>query len=79
MSSATAALAERPAFANALRILAASAACAGRNVDAAAATELLRKILPDLRVSNLKKLLGPYSPDDIARYEYALRIAGLPD
>ena len=79
MSSASAALAERPAFANALRILAASAACAGRSVEAATATELLRKVLPDLRVSNLRKLLGPYSVDAIARYEDALRVAGLPD
>jgi TolB-like protein/tetratricopeptide (TPR) repeat protein len=79
MSSASAALAERPSFANALRILAASAACAGRQHEAAAAMKLLRETLPDLRISNLKNLLGPYSLDDIARYEDALRIAGPTD
>jgi adenylate cyclase len=76
---ANAALAERPNFANALRILAATAASAGRTQDAAAAVSQLKHALPHLRVSGLRDLLGPYDPADVARYEDALRRAGVPD
>jgi adenylate cyclase len=79
MSWANAALAERPDFANALRILAANAASAGRTEDAAAAVSRLKHALPDLRVSGLRLLLGPYDGADVARYEDALRRAGVPE
>ena len=78
-ASANAALAERPGFGNALRMLAASAACDGRAKDAAAAMIRLRQALPDLRVSNLRHMLGPYDAANLARYEDALRRAGLPE
>ena len=78
ISWANASLAERPEFANALRILAANAACDGRAKEAAAAMNRLRQALPDLNVSNLRHILGPYSDADLARYEDAMRRAGLP-
>ena len=76
---ANASLAERPEFANALRMLAASAACDGRAKSAAAAMNRLRQALPDLKVSNLRHILGPYGTADLARYEDAMRRAGLPE
>ena len=39
----------------------------------------LRQALPDLKVSNLSHILGPYGTADLARYEDALRRAGLPE
>ena len=40
----------------------------------------LRELDPELRVSNLGNVQGPYRrPEDIARYEQGLRKAGLPD
>lgn len=77
-SWADAALAERPEFANALRMVAASAACEGRVEDASIAVGRLRRVLPDLRISNLRQVLGPYDAANLARYEDALRLAGLP-
>jgi adenylate cyclase len=76
---AKAALVERPVFGNALRMLAAGAIHCGHAEDAAEAIRLLRIVLPELRVSNVKNLLGPYSPPDVSRYEDALRLAGLPE
>ena len=59
-SWANAALAERSEFPNALRMVAASAACQGRMEDAAAAVGRLLHALPDLRIANLRQVLGPY-------------------
>jgi tetratricopeptide (TPR) repeat protein len=65
---------------NGLRIVAASSALAGRLKQAQMAMARLRQLDPELRISNLKSVQGPYRrPEDIARYEDALRKAGLPD
>jgi hypothetical protein len=32
-----------------------------------------------LRISNLRDRVGPYRPEDFARYAQALRLAGLPE
>jgi TolB-like protein/Tfp pilus assembly protein PilF len=62
-----------------LRIAAASHALAGRMEEAKKASTRLRQLDPTLRVSNLKDVLGPYRPEDLARYEEGLRKAGLPE
>ena len=67
-------------FHNGLRIVAASNALAGRLDQARVAMERLRQLDPDLRVSTLRDIQGPYRrTDDIARYEDAMHKAGLPD
>jgi TolB-like protein/tetratricopeptide (TPR) repeat protein len=73
-------LRERPDFHDGLRIAAASHALAGRAEAARKAVTRLRQLDPELRVSNLKDIQGPYRrPEDTARYEDAMRRAGLPD
>jgi TolB-like protein/class 3 adenylate cyclase len=63
-----------------LRIIAASNALAGRTEEAHEAVARLRQLNPTLRVSNLKEVLGPYRrTEDLARYEEAMRRAGLPE
>jgi hypothetical protein len=39
----------------------------------------MRRLDPPRRVSNLRHVLGPYRPEDLARYEEGLRKAGLPE
>jgi TolB-like protein/tetratricopeptide (TPR) repeat protein len=73
------ALRERPGSAAAARITAAANALAGRMAHAQFAIKRVRKLAPALRVSNLRATLGPYTPDRYARYEKALRLAGLPE
>jgi TolB-like protein/Tfp pilus assembly protein PilF len=73
------ALRERPGNAAAARITAAANALAGRMGQAQIAMERVRALAPALRVSNLRATLGPYTPDRYARYEKALRLAGLPE
>jgi hypothetical protein len=34
---------------------------------------------PDLRISNLKDRIGPFRPEDLAKYVEGLRKAGLPE
>jgi TolB-like protein/class 3 adenylate cyclase/tetratricopeptide (TPR) repeat protein len=62
-----------------LRIKAASSAMAGRTEEAREAVNRLLQLYPSLRVSNLKDVLGPYRAEDVARYEEAMRRAGLPE
>jgi tetratricopeptide (TPR) repeat protein len=62
-----------------LRIKAASSAMAGRTEEAHEAVNRLLQLYPSLRVSNLKDVLGPYRAEDVARYEEAMRRAGLPE
>jgi tetratricopeptide (TPR) repeat protein len=79
-SWATKALRELPDLHVALRISAASDALAGRVEEAQKAVERLRQLDPILRVSSLRDILGPCRrPEDLARYEEALRKAGLPE
>ena len=72
-------LRERPDFHDGLRIAAASNALVGRLEAAQIAMARLRELDPALRVSNLRNVQGPYRRlEDIARYEEAMRTAGLP-
>jgi TolB-like protein/predicted Zn-dependent protease len=67
-------------FHNGLRISAASNALAGRLEQAQTAVARLRHLDPELRVSTLRNVQGPYRrPEELARYEKAMRIAGLPE
>ena len=72
-------LAERPNAPVLVRIAAAIYGMAGNQGEAKSALARLRTIYPDLRVSNLHELLGPYRAEYRARYEEGLRKAGLPD
>ena len=74
------ALREAPDFLTGLRISAASNALAGRLESARKAVTRLQELHPALRVSNFKDTAGPYRrPEDLAKYEDALRKAGLPE
>jgi TolB-like protein len=72
-------LAERPNAPVLVRIAAAIYGMAGNQEEAKSALARLRTIYPDLRVSNLHELLGPYRAEYRARYEEGLRKAGLPE
>jgi adenylate cyclase len=63
----------------ALRVLAASLAHAGRLEAARAAAGRLMQLNPALRVSHIKGLIPIRRPDDLARLEGGLRLAGLPE
>jgi TolB-like protein/Tfp pilus assembly protein PilF len=78
-SWAAMALQYNPNYIAGLRIAAASNAMAGHLEQASKAMTRLRQLSPALRVSNVKKMLGPYRrAEDAARYEEGLRKAGLP-
>jgi TolB-like protein/class 3 adenylate cyclase/Tfp pilus assembly protein PilF len=62
-----------------LRITAASDVMAGRLDQAQRTMARLRQIDPGRSISNLADVLGPYRPEDLARYKEALRSAGLPE
>jgi hypothetical protein len=62
-----------------LRAAAVSNALAGRIEQARKAITRLRQIDPTLRVSNLKDLTPLQRPEDIARYNEGMRLAGLPE
>jgi adenylate cyclase len=78
-SWAAMALQGNPDYQPGLRMAAASNAMAGRPEQAHKAVARLRQLNPALRVSSLKDALGPWHPDDLARYEEGLRRAGLPE
>jgi len=69
----------RPNLIVSIREAAASHALAGRPLKAQAAMAQLRQADPELRISNLTDWLPLRQPRDIARYEEALRKAGLPE
>ena len=73
------ALHEQPNFLATIRLLAASKALSGHLGQARAAMERACDLDPDQRISNLKDRVGPFRPDDFARYEDGLRLAGLPE
>ena len=58
---------------------AASAALAGRSAEAQKAMVAVRQLDPTLRISNLRNLQPFRRPEDFARWEDALRLAGLPE
>jgi TolB-like protein/Flp pilus assembly protein TadD len=62
-----------------LRLMAASHALAGRLEEARNAMALARRLDPALRVSDIKHWIRFRRADDLARYEEALRKAGLPE
>jgi hypothetical protein len=65
-------------FPTGLRILAASMALAGKLEEARDAAVRLMQLVPALRVSHVKELIPIRRPDDLARLEEGLRLAGLP-
>jgi len=73
------ALRELPDLLPALRIAAASDALAGRHGDAERTMARMRQIDPTRSVSNLTDVLGPYGPEESAKYAEGLRKAGLPE
>jgi tetratricopeptide (TPR) repeat protein len=73
------ALRENPTCKPALRISAASHASLGRMDDAGAIIDRMREIDPEFRVRDLTKVAPFRKPEDLAKYEEALRKAGLPD
>jgi len=70
---------EQPNFLGAIRNLAASSALCGRLDEAQKALARARRLDPDLRISNLKDRVGPYRPEDFARFAEGMRLAGLPE
>ena len=60
-------------------VAAAANALAGHLEEARTAVTQLCQRDPALRVSALRDALGPYRPEDLAKYEAGLRMAGLPE
>lgn len=73
------ALRENPTCKPALRISAASQASLGRMENARTTIDRMREIDPEFRVRDLTKVAPFRKPEDLAKYEEALRKAGLPD
>jgi tetratricopeptide (TPR) repeat protein len=70
---------EQPYYIGAPRVLAANSALYGRLDEAQKAITQARRLVPDLRLSNLKDRIGPFRPADYARFAEGLRLAGLPE
>jgi len=70
---------EKPNFLPSIRIFAASCAMAERQEDAQRAIAHLRHLNPAFRVSDVRDIYRTSRLDDLARYEQALRKAGLPE
>jgi TolB-like protein len=68
-----------PGFLLAECIAAGSAALAGRLGEARLAIRSVHQLDPDLRISNLRKVLAFCRPEDYAKWEEGLRLAGLPE
>jgi TolB-like protein len=70
---------ERPNSPPLIRIFAAACAMTGRMDEARNAISQLRHLIPDFRASDVKNVTFTRRPEDLMRYESALRKAGLPD
>jgi TolB-like protein len=70
---------EQPHFIGAARVAAASYVLAGRPDEARKCIARVRKLDPELRVSNLKDRIGPLRPEAFPKFVEALRKAGLPE
>jgi tetratricopeptide (TPR) repeat protein len=70
---------DKPNYQLALRIFAAANALTGRQGEAQQTVELLRKLDPELRISNLKDRYPLRRAEDLARWADGLRRAGLPE
>jgi tetratricopeptide (TPR) repeat protein len=79
LSWAETAMRVRPTFLQAPLAAAASGALAGRLAEAERAMARLRRLEPELRISNLKDLLPTRRQEDFARWAEGLRRAGLPE
>jgi tetratricopeptide (TPR) repeat protein len=79
LSWAEAAVRQQPNSCPALRTLAACSAMTGRQEQAQKAMVHLRALDPGLRISNLRDLFPVQRKEDSARWEEALRLAGLPE
>ena len=77
-ASAEAAIRERPRFLLYLCIAAASAALAERASDAERIVARILQIDPALRLSNVSTIIPLRRREDAARWNDALRLAGLP-
>jgi TolB-like protein len=73
------ALRDVPDLVPALRIAAASEAFAGRLDNAKTVMARMRQIDPMRSLSNLADVLGPYGPEEFAKYAEGVRKAGLPE
>jgi TolB-like protein len=73
------ALREQPNLLPTIRLLAATNALSGRLEEARKAIARGRALDPGMRISNLKDRVGPFHPEDFARYADALRLAGVPE
>jgi adenylate cyclase len=73
------ALRDLPDLIPALRIAAASDASAGRIDSANRAMERMHQLDPTRSITNLRDVLGPYSPEIFAKYAEGMRKAGLPE
>jgi len=73
------AIRQQPNFQPALRVFAAACVRAGNLNEARAAIARMRDLNPAFRVSNIKDVLIFGRSEDLAAYEDALRMAGLPD
>lgn len=73
------AIRQQPNFQPGLRIFAAACIKAGELDEGRAAIARMRELSPAFRVSNIKDAMTLRRPEDLAAYEDALRVAGLPD
>ena len=70
---------EKPSYLLAACIAPAGLALAGRPGDAEKAIARVRELDPALRLSNLDNLIPIGRPEDFAKWEEGLRLAGLPE
>ena len=73
------ALRELPDLIPALRMAAASDASAGRMDSAKKTMARMRQVDPTRSIANLGDVLGPYGPEEFAKYAEGVRKAGLPE
>jgi hypothetical protein len=69
----------QPKLASALRLAAATNACAGRLTQAREFVAQALEVDPNQRMSNLRDRVGPFRPEGFAKYAKGLRLAGLPE
>jgi tetratricopeptide (TPR) repeat protein len=70
---------QQPNFQPALRIFAVACVKAGKLDEARAAIARMRELNPAFRIANIRDVMTLRRPEDLAAYEDALRIAGLPE
>jgi TolB-like protein len=73
------AIRQQPNFQPGLRVFAVACVKAGKLEEGRAAIARMLELNPAFRVSNIKDVMTLLRPEDLAAYEDALRVAGLPD